>query len=57
MEQLVARRAHNPKVKGPNPFLATKKQLIKMTRFKNTYNKSFNTNSTSYYLDVSIGGW
>ena len=25
MVQLVARRAHNPKVKGPNPFLATKK--------------------------------
>ena len=29
MEQLVARRAHNPKAIGSNPILATKKQLIK----------------------------
>lgn len=25
-----------------------------MTRFKNTYDKSFNTNTTSYYLDVPM---
>ena len=55
MEQLVARRAHNPKVIGSNPFLATKKRINKkMARFKNTYSNSFNTNATSYYLDVPM---
>ena len=54
MEQLVARRAHNPKAIGSNPILATKKQLIKMAQFKNTYSNSFNTNTTSYYLDVPM---
>ena len=55
MEQLVARRAHNPKAIGSNPILATKKQLIKkMAQFKNTYSNSFTTNTTSYYLDVPM---
>lgn len=55
MEQLVAHWAHNPKAIGSNPILATKKQLIKkMAQFKNTYSNSFNTNTTSYYLDVPM---
>ena len=53
MEQLVVRRTHNPKAIGSNPILATKKTINKkMAQFKNTYSNSFNTNTTSYYLDV-----
>ncbi len=33
MEQLVARRAHNPKVVGSSPAPATKKKVVFITAF------------------------